>query len=210
MPDQLPCCWCGRPFTPRRTGGRDQHCCRPPCRRALHSAAWRWVLAELAAGRLPLAAVKAGLPATCALATDAVRPPPVPQSGPSTLAAPEALARFSVEIARRLVHAGLPILHPSVQSNRATWPKFWARSGISTRHSRSPRREGSRPPTHPLRQKLARSGSHGRCSTSARKRLNWVEMRLTYAGCDADALQEAVIQLREASILALYQFQRCR
>ena len=61
------------------------------------------MLAELAAGRLPLAAVKTGLPATRALVTDAARPPSIPERGPSTLAAPEALARFVIEIPRLLI-----------------------------------------------------------------------------------------------------------
>src|SRR5215472_16364576 len=65
------CPWCGRTFAPRQTGGHDQQFCRPACRRALHAAARRWALTELAAGRLRLNAIKAGLPATCALDTAA-------------------------------------------------------------------------------------------------------------------------------------------
>src|SRR3954451_21547262 len=69
LTDPVRCAWCDRPFTPRQTGGHDQRFCRPSCRRALHAAARRWALAELAAGRLALSAIKNGLPATRALAT---------------------------------------------------------------------------------------------------------------------------------------------
>jgi hypothetical protein len=64
------CPWCNRPVTPRQTGGRDQRFCRPSCRRAFHAAARTWALAELAAGRLTVAQIMNGLPATCALATE--------------------------------------------------------------------------------------------------------------------------------------------
>ena len=71
------CAWCDRPFTPRHTGGHDQRFCRQSCRRALHSVVRRWVLAELAAGRLSLDAIKSGLPATRALITGTVSPSPL-------------------------------------------------------------------------------------------------------------------------------------
>lgn len=80
MTDHPPlCAWCGRRFTPRQTGGHDQRFCRPSCRRALHAAVRRWALAELAAGRLNLAAIRTGLPAPRALAT----------GGTKTVLAPE-------------------------------------------------------------------------------------------------------------------------
>ena len=105
MSEMLPSCsWCGRPFTPRRTGGHDQHFCRPACRRALHAEARRWVLAELAAGRLSLSTIKKGLPATRALDTAAGKPVSVPETGPSSCTAPEALARFVIEIPQTLIH----------------------------------------------------------------------------------------------------------
>lgn len=63
------CLWCERPFTPRSTGGRAQRFCRPRCRRSFHAAARRWVLAELAAGRVTLAAIRNGSTATRALPT---------------------------------------------------------------------------------------------------------------------------------------------
>jgi hypothetical protein len=79
--DIMPLCrWCSRQFVPRETGGHDQRFCGPACRRALHSTARRWALAELAAGRLPLTAIKNGLPATRALATEAAKPPSAPEA----------------------------------------------------------------------------------------------------------------------------------
>jgi hypothetical protein len=64
MSDTSSCCWCNRPFRARRDGGRAQRFCRPSCRRAFHGAARAWALAELAAGRLTLADIKNGRPAT--------------------------------------------------------------------------------------------------------------------------------------------------
>ena len=76
MMTACPCSWCGRQFTPRLTGGRDQRFCRPSCRRALHAAARAWVLAEIAAGRLNLGAIKNRLPAPCALTAMSESPSP--------------------------------------------------------------------------------------------------------------------------------------
>src|ERR1051326_7073584 len=88
------CPWCDRPFVPRRTGGLDQRFCRPSCCRALHAEARRWVLAELAAGRLPLNAIKAGLPATCALDMEVGKPIPAPEMGQRDVPCPEAAVQF--------------------------------------------------------------------------------------------------------------------
>jgi hypothetical protein len=75
------CAWCDRPFTPRRTGGHDQRFCRLSCRRGFHATARQWTLSELAAGRLSLAAIKNGLPATRALAGSGGTPSPVQETG---------------------------------------------------------------------------------------------------------------------------------
>jgi hypothetical protein len=100
----ISCRWCDRQFSPRQTGGHDQHFCRPACRRALHAEARRWVLAELAAGRMPLNAIKAGLPATCALGTDTVSSLSVPEVRPSSNAAPpELLKRFVIQVPSNLI-----------------------------------------------------------------------------------------------------------
>jgi len=55
------CPWCDRPFGARQTGGRAQRFCREECRRNFHAAARRWALAELAAGRLTISALKNAL-----------------------------------------------------------------------------------------------------------------------------------------------------
>jgi hypothetical protein len=95
----IPCRWCSRQFVPRETGGHDQQFCSPSCRRALHSTARRWTLAELAAGRLPLAAIKKGVPATRALVTEAARPPSAPETGPSVSGSAEPPnGRFTVVV----------------------------------------------------------------------------------------------------------------
>jgi len=75
----LLCAWCGRRFGARQTGGHDQRFCRPFCRHALHATVRRWALAEVAAGRLSLAAIKTGLPATRALATGVISAAPAPE-----------------------------------------------------------------------------------------------------------------------------------
>ena len=72
------CPWCGRQFTPRLTGGKDQRFCRSSCRRALHAAARAWALAEIAADRLDLDAIRNGLPAPRALTGMSGGPSPAP------------------------------------------------------------------------------------------------------------------------------------
>jgi hypothetical protein len=56
----MTCPWCQRSFTPRTAlaGGKPQAYCSPSCRRELRNAAHRWVLAEVAAGRLDMAHVR--------------------------------------------------------------------------------------------------------------------------------------------------------
>src|SRR5262249_24934832 len=71
------------PFIPRRTGGRDQRFCCLSHRRACHSAVRAWAVAELQAGRLPLAQIRNGLPATRTLATAEKKAFPVPEAGES-------------------------------------------------------------------------------------------------------------------------------
>jgi hypothetical protein len=60
------CIWCARAFKPRR-GGSPQRFCSPRHRTAFHSAARRWAEANIAAGTLPVDAIKGGLPAACTL-----------------------------------------------------------------------------------------------------------------------------------------------
>ena len=62
------------------------------------------MLAELAAGRMPLNAIKAGLPATCALGTDTVSSLSVPEVRPNSNAAPpEPLTRFVIQVPSNLI-----------------------------------------------------------------------------------------------------------
>jgi hypothetical protein len=63
MSDAVRCPWCTRLFRPRR-GGHAQLYCRPPCRRASHAAARRWVLDAIANGASTVADTKNGLPET--------------------------------------------------------------------------------------------------------------------------------------------------
>jgi hypothetical protein len=58
MADDLRCCWCGRPFRARQSGGKPQRFCRPACRRAFHAAARTWVLDVVAAGLLSVTDLK--------------------------------------------------------------------------------------------------------------------------------------------------------
>jgi len=57
----IACPWCDRPFGARQTGGRARRFCREECRRNFHAAARHWALAELAAGRLTISAIKNAL-----------------------------------------------------------------------------------------------------------------------------------------------------
>ena len=53
------CLWCGKPFTPRTSGGSGQRFCRPACRNAFWTGARRWVLRAVEAGLLSSAMLKA-------------------------------------------------------------------------------------------------------------------------------------------------------
>jgi len=53
------CLWCGRKFDPRK-GGSPQDFCRPAHKRALETAARRYVRHEIAQGRLTVLKVKTG------------------------------------------------------------------------------------------------------------------------------------------------------
>jgi hypothetical protein len=77
-PATTACDWCETPYRARHSG-REQRFCGERCRRAFHSAVRRWTLGELAAGRLTLANIRNGLPATRTLATDAASSSPVPE-----------------------------------------------------------------------------------------------------------------------------------
>jgi hypothetical protein len=77
MNDVLSCLWCERPFRPRQSGGHAQRFCRPSCRRAFHAAARAWALDEFAAGRVTVADLKNGLPATRTLLPGAEEATPI-------------------------------------------------------------------------------------------------------------------------------------
>jgi hypothetical protein len=51
------CLWCGGPYARRATGGQPQKFCSSACRRACHTAARRWAVREIEAGRLSVANV---------------------------------------------------------------------------------------------------------------------------------------------------------
>lgn len=51
------CLWCGKPYARRATGGQPQKFCSSACRRACHTAARRWAVREIEAGRLSVANV---------------------------------------------------------------------------------------------------------------------------------------------------------
>jgi hypothetical protein len=80
------CDWCETPYRARSSGGREQRFCGERCRRAFHTAVRRWTLGELAAGRLTLANIRNGLPATLTLATDAASSSPIPEEGEAAAA----------------------------------------------------------------------------------------------------------------------------
>jgi hypothetical protein len=52
------CLWCDQKFTPRNSGGYPQRFCCADHRRAFHIAAHQYVLAEFAAGRVTVAAIR--------------------------------------------------------------------------------------------------------------------------------------------------------
>jgi hypothetical protein len=102
-PPTADCAWCRRPYAVRR-GGRGQRFCTPSCRRACHEAARAWVLAELAAGRLPVHAIQNAFPATCAFPERAEGPPPAPPD-----IGPVDPALLAVLRARGVIRLAVPI-----------------------------------------------------------------------------------------------------
>jgi hypothetical protein len=73
-PNAVPCAWCGRPYTPRTTGGHAQRFCRSACRRGFDAAGRRWVAEAIATGMLTLDALRNGAAATRALLAGAIPP----------------------------------------------------------------------------------------------------------------------------------------
>ena len=73
-PNTPPCAWCGRPFTPRATGGHTQRSCRSSCRKAFDAAGRRWVAEAIAAGMLTVSALRNGAATTRALLPGAISP----------------------------------------------------------------------------------------------------------------------------------------
>jgi hypothetical protein len=88
------CLWCETPYRPRNSGGREQRFCGERCRRAFHAGVRRWTLGELAAGRLTLADIKNGRPATRASATGAASSLPVAEEGEAACAYLDELAEL--------------------------------------------------------------------------------------------------------------------
>jgi hypothetical protein len=52
------CIWCGRPFTPRRTGGSAQRFCSTAHRQAFWIAARRWTMLAIETGLLSVDCLK--------------------------------------------------------------------------------------------------------------------------------------------------------
>ena len=52
------CLWCEGPLPAGRGRGSERRFCCADCRSAFHTAARRWALAEIAAGRLTVARLK--------------------------------------------------------------------------------------------------------------------------------------------------------
>jgi hypothetical protein len=67
MTSDRACPWCGKGFTPRRDGGKEQRFCSAACRHALDAAGRRWITATLASGALTLVDLRNGTAATRAL-----------------------------------------------------------------------------------------------------------------------------------------------
>jgi hypothetical protein len=84
------CAWCGRAFTPRSTGGKEQRFCRPDCRRAFDAAGRRWIAAALAADMLTHDDLRNGSMATRALHSRGNSPAQVPEPQNSASVAPTA------------------------------------------------------------------------------------------------------------------------
>lgn len=59
------CGWCGAAFA-ARASGRRQRFCSPACRRDFFATARAWAAAEIEAGRLPVATLRAFV-STCTL-----------------------------------------------------------------------------------------------------------------------------------------------
>ena len=98
------CPWCTKRFTPRR-GGTRQRFCSVRCRMAFWSALRRWGEAALTAGTLTIDAIRNADPGACTLPHRAKSPPPVPEAGLPSSAAPEAMARVVVDLPKDLIKA---------------------------------------------------------------------------------------------------------
>lgn len=61
------CLWCGSAFKPRQSGGSVQRYCSTAHRIALHTAARKWAVREMEAGRLSVEAVSGSAPAAYTL-----------------------------------------------------------------------------------------------------------------------------------------------
>src|SRR5229473_3261362 len=57
-PEETHCLWCGRVFTPRRTGGSAQRFCSTEHRKAFWTAARRWTMRAIETGLLSVDCLK--------------------------------------------------------------------------------------------------------------------------------------------------------
>src|SRR6266849_6509772 len=57
-PEETHCLWCGRAFTPRRTGGSAQRFCSTEHRKAFWTAARRWTMRAIETGLLSVDCLK--------------------------------------------------------------------------------------------------------------------------------------------------------
>jgi hypothetical protein len=53
------CLWCGRPFTPRCSGGSAQRFCKPAHRHAFGTQARRWAIRAIEGGQITVDELKA-------------------------------------------------------------------------------------------------------------------------------------------------------
>src|SRR6266849_2512321 len=72
-PEETHCLWCGRAFTPRRTGGSAQRFCSTEHRKAFWTAARRWTMRAIETGLLSVDCLKA-IQASVHAARKVVRP----------------------------------------------------------------------------------------------------------------------------------------
>jgi hypothetical protein len=107
--EPMTCAWCGRPFTPRTTGGHAQRFCSQSCRRAYDAAGRRFVAEAIACGLLSLDQIRKGAAATRALLLGGISPPQDREDGnPTPVAPPEHLDEAAELLDELLTALGAP------------------------------------------------------------------------------------------------------